>query len=91
MIGRIHSIVRDSLDVYRVVFATVDGGILGEYVFQIVGSVEMVTWGPEFDSYIGLSPPPLSEVFDAILAFHHAQRIALPPWEVADYTRKPPP
>jgi hypothetical protein len=91
MTGRIHSIVRASLDVYRVVFADLDGEVLGEYTFHIKGSIEMVTWEPDFDSYIGVSPPPLTEVFKAILAFHHAQCIALPPWELADHVPKPSP
>lgn len=80
MIGRIKSIIREADFTYRVSFETLDGELIGSFLFTVANDeVEGVGWDSDFDSYRGPTPLRMGELWSAIVAFHHAQQMELPP------------
>jgi hypothetical protein len=82
MTGRIATITRIDDRIYQVMLESQNGSKIGTFVFEVrKGAIDVVTWRQEFVDYIGLKAPPMTELFAAILAFHRAQELALPPWD----------
>lgn len=82
MIGKISRITNEGLRTYRVSLATLENEPIGDFLFEIAeGDIEAVTWDANFEAYMGVHPQPIRELFKAIFAVHHAQRLELPPRE----------
>ena len=76
---RIDKIARETHGIYRVALSLTNGVAIGEFLFTIkTDDLEVVTWDDAFNTYMRHPPPKLSTLFEAIVAFHRAQKLELP-------------
>lgn len=80
MIGRTVSIARGASGSYLVSLET-RGGAIKTFAFDVQeGDIQVVTWHDDFASYMDYNLGPAAALFEAVLAFHRAQNLELPPW-----------
>jgi len=72
VIDRLKAIRREDGSVYRVELEGSDGTVRS-FIFDVhEGDIQVVSWRPDFASYMEQNLGPAAPVFEAVLSFHRA-------------------
>jgi hypothetical protein len=76
----LNAIMREAPSEYRVLIECEHTGAISSFLFRIPeAEIEAVHYEDDFAQYFSRNLGPARVLFEAIVAFHHAQRMSLPP------------